>query len=81
MKANDHTKPEDAEASAGAVAGIAWFICMAGGGGSVALTTGTPRVVIGVMFGVLWLVAGVWWLALFLRRTGRAYRSGLDDTA
>ncbi len=72
----DHARPDDREETIGCVAGSLWALTALAGGASLTWLREPARTWVGVLFGVPWLIFGLWWLGLFLRRTVRAYRSG-----
>ncbi|CAN5478336.1 hypothetical protein BH10ACT1_BH10ACT1_24060 [soil metagenome] len=72
----DVTEPSEREQNLGCIAGGLFAATSLGGGASLTLLHEPARTVVGLIIGVPWLIAGVWWLALFLRRTARSYKAG-----
>ncbi len=72
----DVTEPTEKEQTVGFIAGSLWAVTTLAGGASLAWLNDPGRTIAGVVIGVPWLLFGVWWLMLFLRRTGRSYRAG-----
>lgn len=68
--------PGERESNAGMIAGTAWILGLVLGGGSYSLTSGNLQLVLAAIFGTVWVVAGVWWIWLFLGRMRRSYQYG-----
>lgn len=76
----DVTQPDDTESALGVTLCAVWFfMTVLGGGAALLAADGTTQSVIYAVLGIGWLIGGLWWLGLFLRRVGRSYRAGVDD--